>query len=108
MTEVSQMTRCEFCSAPCPARTYRTADGGTMQVRRYLESGPLLLEHNFTPEREACEPCGKLIDAGDWDGLATRAVQCLTARGIPVREVVKECLQSTYVELKAVGMVRVR
>jgi hypothetical protein len=34
---------------------YRTAGGGTVQVRAYRESGPIFLEQNFAPEWEACE-----------------------------------------------------
>ena len=56
---------------------YWQADGGTVQVRAYRESGPVLLEKNFTPEWKACDSCGELIDAGDFDGLTTRAVQCM-------------------------------
>jgi hypothetical protein len=42
-----------------------------------MESGPLLQEHRFTPEWKACVPCGKLIEADDWDGLATRVTHSL-------------------------------
>ena len=87
---------------------YRTADSSTVRMRTFMESGPLLQEHHFTPEWEACEPCGKLIDAGDWDGLATRVMHSLAALGVPASEAIKEWLQSTYGELKAAGMVRVR
>jgi hypothetical protein len=74
-------------------------------MRAFVESGPLLQEHHFTPEWEAC---GKLIDAGDWDGLATRVMHSLAALGVFASEAVEEWLQSTYGELKAAGMVRVR
>jgi len=55
MTAPSQMMNCDFCSVPYPARMYRTAGGGTVQVRAYRESGPIFLEQNFAPEWEACE-----------------------------------------------------
>jgi hypothetical protein len=102
------MTNCDFCNAPCPARTYRTADGSTVRVRAFMESGPLLQEHQFTPEWEACGRCGNLIDAGDWEGLVARVMQSLADLGVPASEPVKEWLQSTYGELRAAGMKRVR
>jgi|GEM_PF-961086 len=108
MADVSQMMNCDFCNAPCPARTYRTADNSTVRVRAFMESGPLLQEHRFTPEWGTCDPCGNLIDAGDWDGLATRVMQSLADLGVPASEAVEEWLQSTYGELKAAGMVRVQ
>ena len=108
MADASQMTTCDFCNAPDPARTYRTADGSAVRVRAFVESGPMLQEHRFTPEWEACEGCGNLIDAGDWDALVARVMQSLADLGVPASEAVKEWLQSTYGELKAAGMVRVR
>ena len=108
MADDSQMTNCDFCNAPYPARTYRTADSSTVRMRAFMESGPVLQEHHFTPEWEACDPCGKLIDADDWDALATRVMHSLAALGVPASEAIKEWLQSTYGELKAAGMVRVR
>ena len=108
MADDSQMTNCDFCNAPYPARTYRTADSSTVRMRAFMESGPVLQEHHFTPEWEACNPCGKLIDAGDWDGLATRVMHSLAALGVPASEAIKEWLQATYGELQAAGMVRVR
>jgi hypothetical protein len=87
---------------------YRTADSSTVRMRAFVESGPLLQEHRSTPEWEACEHCGKLIDAGDWTGLATGVMRSLTALGMPASKDVKDWLQSTYGELKAAGMVRVR
>ena len=108
MADPSLMTNCDFCNGPCPQRTYRTADGSAVRVRAFVESGPMLQEHRFTPEWEACEGCGNLIDAGDWDGLATRVAHSLAALGVPASEAVKEWLQSTYGELKAAGMARVR
>ena len=108
MADPSQMANCDFCNAPCPARTYRTADSSTVRVRAYMESGLVFQEHRFTPEWEACEDCGKLIDAGDWDGLATRVMHSLANLGVPACEAVEEWLQSTYGELKVAGMVRIR
>jgi len=89
MADASQMMNCDFCNAPCPARTYRTADRSTVRVRAFVESGPLLQEQRFNPEREACERCGKLIDAGDWDGLATQVMRSLAALGVPASEAIK-------------------
>jgi hypothetical protein len=77
MTDVNQIMNCDFCNAPWPARTYRTADSSTVRVRAVMEIGPLLQEHRFTPEWEACDSCGELIDNGDWDGLTTRVMQSL-------------------------------
>jgi hypothetical protein len=108
MAEPFQMMNCDFCNAPCPARTYRTADSSTVRVRAFAESGPVLQEHHFTPEWEACDACSNLIDAGDWDGLTTRVMQSLGALGVPESEAIKEWLQVTYHELKTAGMVRVR
>jgi hypothetical protein len=108
MADSSQMTNCDFCNAPRPARTYRTADSSTVRMRAFVESGPLLQEQHFTPEWEACEHCGELIDAGDWDGLATRVLHSMAALGVPASDAVKDWLKSTYGELKAAGMVRVR
>ena len=108
MAEVPQMTNCDFCNDPCPTRAYRTADSSTVRVRAFVESGPQLQEHHFTPEWEACDSCGKLIDAGDWDGLTTRVMHSLAPLGVPESEAIKEWLQLTYGELKAAGMVRVR
>jgi hypothetical protein len=102
------MTNCDFCNAPDPARTYRTANSSIVRVRAFMESGPLLQEQRFTPEWEACDSCGDLIDAGDWDGLTTRVMRSLAALGVPASQAVKDWLQSTYGELKAAGMVRVR
>ena len=108
MAEVSQMTNCDFCNAPSPARTYRTADSSTVRVRAFVESGPLLQEHQYAPEWEACDSCGELIDAGDWDSLTMRVMHSLATLGVPECEAIKEWLQLTYGELKAAGMVRVR
>jgi hypothetical protein len=108
MADTSHITVCDFCNAPCPARTYRTADSSAVRARAFVESGPLLQEHRFTPEWEACESWGELIEAGDWDGLTARVMQSLAALGVPASEAIKEWLQSTYGELKAAGMVRVR
>ena len=108
MADASQMTNCDFCNAPWPARTYRTTDGSTVRLRTFMESGPLLHEQHFTPDWEVCEPCGTLIDAGDWDGLTTRVMDTLAALGVPASEAVTEGLRLTYGELKSAGMVRVR
>ena len=99
---------CDFCNAPCPTRTYRTADRSTVRVRAFMESGPLLQEHHFTPEWVACDSCGELIDAGDWDGLTTRVMDRLAALGVPASEAVEDWLRSTCGELKTARMVRVR
>jgi hypothetical protein len=55
-------------------------------MRAFMESGPPVQEHRFAPGREACGRCGKLIDAGDRDGLSTRVMQCLVALGAPASE----------------------
>lgn len=108
MRDDFQMTNCDFFNATCPTRTYRTADSSTVRMRAFMESGPLLQEHHFTLQWAACEHCGELIDVGDWDGLARRVMHSLGALGVPACEAVKEWVQSTYGELKAAGMVRVR
>jgi hypothetical protein len=108
MADLSQMLNCDFCNAPGPSRTYRTRDSSTVRVRAFMESGPLLQEQHFTPEWGACVSCGDLIDAGDWDGLTRRVLHSLAAMGVPASEPVKDWVQSTYGELKAAGMVRVR
>ena len=69
---------------------------------------PPLQEHHFTPEWEACEPRGKLVEADNWDGLATRVLRSLAVLGVPASKAVKDWLQSTYGELRAAGMVSVR
>ena len=108
MADVNQITNCDFCNDLCPTRTYRTADRSTVRVRAFVESGPQFQEHHFTPEWEACDSCGNIIDAGDWDGLAMRVMRSLDALGVPTTEAIKEWLHSTYGELKAAGMMRVR
>jgi hypothetical protein len=108
MADTLQIMNCDFCNAPCPARTYRTADSSTVRMRAFMESGPVLQEHHFTPVWEACDSCGEFIDAGDWDGLTTRVMHSLAALGVPESKAIKEWLQLTYGELKAAGMMRVR
>jgi hypothetical protein len=56
MADSSQIMNCDFYNAPCPARTYRTADSSTVRVRAFVESGPLLQEQHFTPygRRASC------------------------------------------------------
>lgn len=108
MTDASQIIKCCFCSALDPARVYRTADGSTVVVEAYRESGPMLLEENFSPSWEVCESCGMLIDASDFDGLAIRTVQCMAAVGIQLREAVNDLLRRTCHELQAAGMVRIQ
>ena len=79
-----------------------------MQVRAYRESGPVLLEQDFSPEWNACDSCGGLIDTGDFDRLTLQALQRLPATVADKRNTLEVLLLSVSNGLRESGMIRIR
>jgi hypothetical protein len=77
---------CDFCSAPSPTREYPAWDFCVRNV-------PLVSVREWW----ACATCARIIDMGDVEQLATRAVNCQAARLDAVRrELLRDELRAFY------------
>jgi hypothetical protein len=103
------MNKCDFCSIPFPQRTYHTADNSVVRMQAFVESGRKIgPDQQFTPDWEACNECGDLIDAGNWKGLQERAMRWMKNWGVPADDTTKTFISSLYGELEKAGLVRTR
>lgn len=81
--------RCDFCLDEDVVRVLRARD---FAVAR---------EHGSVGNWGACEPCADLIDAGDWDALATRASEAHCKREVfASRHIVERNMRTLYGKLR--------
>lgn len=87
------MLGCDFCSVRTPPTWLYPCEDFVMQK---LGSS----DQVSTGAWMACERCGELIEAGNWEGLANRAVdEYVKMKGTPVPRALRRALYHRIAEL---------
>jgi hypothetical protein len=101
---IAMIPICDFCSSPSVVWRYPCEDFSLTLVFEHKSGNRLPFAWDSADGWAACEICASLIEAEDWDGLATRSYDTSPAlklmQKILVRDQVLDAIKRMHVEFR--------